>query len=312
MDQPYSDYPHTRELRLATSGRRTFNLNMVSVTPVMERNIRADRVLHTDHNQLWVYNYEFRKTNKLTLYDEHFVERKSLILTDHLYDMALSASQDIITTNYNDRVVKISPTGSVSTLCSTAPLHPRGICINNRQQVVVGLETGFGRPPYKLAIYSAGGSIVLQEIENDEDDRPLFRRCITQVKQNRNGDYVVAERNRILCVSSQGRFRWDYSAGISFVFGMVCDKYDNVIIAEHYYKIHLLSSERKLLTTLLTHEDGLRNPRSLSIDRHGQLWIGQDNGPLKVVKLPCMNLLNVKMTTHKSDTITFIYLFVLK
>ena len=191
MDQPYSDAPHTRELRLATSGRRTFNLNMVSVTPVMERNVKANRALHTDQNHVWVYNYmyELYLFNKLTLYDEHFVERKSIDLTDRLHDMALSASQDIIATDYNNKsLVKISPTGSFSTLCSTAPLNPRGICINNSQQIVVGLQGGWGKPPRKLVIYSACGSTVLQEIENDEDGKPLFRREIIQVKQNGKGD----------------------------------------------------------------------------------------------------------------------------
>ena len=65
---------------------------------------------------------------------------------------------------------------------------------------------------------------------------------------------------------------------------MVCDKYNNVIIAEYLSnKIHLLSSEGKLVTTLLTGQDGIREPWSLSIDRHGQLWIGQEDS-IKVVK----------------------------
>ena len=288
MDQPYSDDPHTRELRLATSGRRTFNRNRMSVTPVMERNIRADRILHTDQNHVWVYNYEMHKTNKLTLYNEHFVERKSIDLTGRLHDMALSASHDIVATDYNnERLVKISPTGSVSTLCSTTPLRPCGICINSSQHLVVGMQVGYVmyiEPPKKLKIYSPDGSAVLQEIENDEDGKPLFRGVITQVKQNGDGDYVVADEERVVCVSSKGRFRWDYSVDISLVCGMVCDKYDNVIIADHFRnQILLLSSEGKLVTTLLTKEDSIWNPQSLSIDRHGQLWIGQHES-LKVVK----------------------------
>ena len=285
MNQRNSDEHHTEDLSLATAERRTFNVNMVSVTPVMERNIRADQILHTDQNHAWVY--ESSKTNKITLYDEHFVARKSIDLTGPLYDMALSASHDIIATDYNnERLVKISPIGSVSSLCSTAPLYPYGICINSRQQVVVGLQADSGIPPIKLVVYSPDGSTVLQEIENDEDGKPLFRDRITQVERNGSGDYVVADWDRIVCVSSEGRFRWDYSVGVglSSVLGMVCDKYDNVIIAEYYNnKILLLSSEGKLVTTLLARDDGISWPRSLSIDRHGQLWIGQWDS-LKVVK----------------------------
>ena len=258
----------------------------MSVTPVMERNIRADIILHTDQNHVWMYNYELRKTKKLTLYDDYFIERKSLILTYHLHDMALSASQDIIATDYNNKhVVKISPTGSVSKLCSTAPLYPFGVCINNRQQVVVRLQGGWARtPPHKLVVYSSDGSTVLQEIENDEDGNPLFRTWITQVKQNGIGDYVVADLDRIVCVSSEGRLWWEYSEELCAINGLVCDTYNNVIISDiASSKIHLLSSEGKLVTTLLTEADGIGNPRSLSIDRHGQLWIGQKES-IRVIK----------------------------
>ena len=263
--------------------RPVFDPSMISVTTIMERDITVSSILHTDQNDVWVYDWY----NTLTLYDEQLEEKKEIKAFINLYDMVLTASQDIIATNLHKTcLVKISPSDDVSTLCSTAPLQPLGICINNRGHIVVGLEAGLGKPPYKLVIYSSDGSTVLQEIENDEDGEPLFRKRISQVKQNGNGDYVVAGLYRIVCVSSEGRFRWDYRVGSSLIgiYGMVCDKYDNVIIAEHVSnKIRLLSSEGKLVTTLLTEEDGIRWPRSLSIDTHGQLWIGQDKN-LNVIK----------------------------
>ena len=248
----------------------------------MERNIRAERILHTDQNDVWVHN-----GNKLlTLYDEHFIQRKTISLSISLQDMALTTSHEIIATDYvNKRLVKISKTGNVSTFCSTAPLMPFGICINGRQQVVVGLSADWsGTPHIKLASYSSDGSAVLQEIENDEDGKPLFWTGIIQVKQNGSGDYVVAGGGRIVCVSSEGRFKWDCEGSFMGICGMVCDKHDNVIIAAHVSnKILLLSSEGNLVTTLLTAANGIMYPRSLSIDKHGQLWIGQDNN-VKVVK----------------------------
>ena len=248
----------------------------------MERDIPAFGVLPTDQNDVWVYD----GNGTLTLYNAQLLEKKKINEFSNLYDMVLTASQDIIATNPHEKcLVKISPSGDVSTLCNTAPLQPYGICINNRGNIVLGLDAGWGTTSKKLVVYSPDGSIVLQEIENDEDGKPLFRKRIRQVKQNGNGDYVVAESDRIVCFSSEGRLMWEYSEGLStWVYGMVCDKYDNVIIADKYSnKILLLSSEGKLVTTLLTVEDGIRWPYSLSIDRHGKLWIGQD-GSLKVVK----------------------------
>ena len=258
---------------------------MVHVTVVMQKNVGAHKILHTEQNDVWIYD---RDESTLKLYDEQLVEKRTLSLVVNLADMVLTSSQDFIVTDFDNKSVsKISPSGSVSMLCSTAPLSPKGICINSRQHIVIGQDAGVGTPPIKLVVYSSDGSTVLQEIENDEDGEPLFRSLIIQVKQNGSGDYVVAEFDSIVCVNSQGRFRWDYEVESSpavFVFGIVCDKYDNVIIADHYNdKILLLSSEGKLVTTLLTAADGIRGPRSLSIDRHGQLWIGQEES-LKVVK----------------------------
>ena len=255
---------------------------MLSLTTI----IKQDIILHTDQNDVWVYD----GVQTLTLYDQQLVKKKTtLSLTFNLYDMTLTASKDILATNYNNKcVVKISPFGDVITLFSTAPLAPCGICINNRGNIVIGLQDVWAMTTflgaYKLVVFSPDGSAILQEIKDGADGKPLFREEIRQVKQNGNGDYMVSERYRIVCVSSEGQFRWDYIVeSLSMICGMVCDKYDNVIIAEFWNnKILLLSSEGKLVTTLLTEEGGIRNPRSLSLDRHGHLWIGQDKS-LEVV-----------------------------
>ena len=253
----------------ATAWRAVFDSSMVHVTIIMETDTKAHRVLHTDQNDVWIYAMK-----TLTLYDEHFVKKYTLNLATHIYDMALTASQDIICSDRDNKCLfKILPSGIVITLCSTAPLTPWGICINNRQHIVVGLKTDHGTPHIKLVIYSTDCSTLLQEIEHSGDDKPLFRKEIIQVKQNPIGDYVVSSYDRIVCISSEVAFRWDYFVESSTgIYGIVCDKYNNVIIAEiGDSKISLLSSEGKFVTTLLTKEDGIDLPGSLSIDRYGQL-----------------------------------------
>ena len=254
---------------------------MISVTVVTEREIAALGVLHTHQNEVWINN------GTLTLYDVNFEEQKTFNMLNTLYDMALTASQEIIATDVdNKRVVKISALGDVSPIIDTAPFTPHGICINKRHDIVMGLKSSKGSSSKRLAIYSSDGSTLLQAIENGEDGKPLFVTYITQVKQIGNGDYVVADGRRVVCVSSEGKFRWIYRTGASYpIMGLEHDKYDNIIIAEYGSNtINLLSSEGKLVSTLLNWEHGIRNPQSLSIDRHGQLWIGHDIKSLKVVK----------------------------
>ena len=195
--------------------RTTFDPSMIYVTAIMERDIPAYSILHTDKDDVLVYD----ETKKLTLYDDQLVQKKKLSVPSTLFDMVLTASQDIIATdNDNRRVIKITQTRDVRTIFSTAPLHPWGICSNNIGHIVVGMEVEPGKPPIKLVVYSHDGFAVLQEIENDENGKPLFRRGITRVKQNGCGDYVVADDCRVVCVSSDGRFSWDYRVGLHEIY----------------------------------------------------------------------------------------------
>ena len=197
--------------------------------------------------------------------------------------MTLTSSEEIIATEViNKRVVRIDSSGSVRTMCSTAPLHPWGVCVNDRQQLVVGVRAGYYQPPIKLVVYLPDGS-KLQKIEKDGSEKRYFKGGIYQVKQKGNGDYVVSDDEIIVCVSREGEFRWKYELNFNS-FGLVCDQYDNTVVAEYVDQIvHLLSKDGVLIKTMLTKNDGIEKPYSLSIDINGYLWIGQDkNG--KVVQ----------------------------
>ena len=170
------------------------------------------------------------------------------------------------------------------TLCKMSPFQPTAICVNNKQHIIVGLQTSYGVPPIKLLVYSADASVVLQEIVMDKSGRALFQKWIYQVKQKGNGDYVVADQDRIVCINEDNTVEWIYQAKTSFVQAVVCDKSDNIIIAKYYSDtINILGSNRGLVKTLLTQNDGINCPCSLSIDRHGHLWVGQLNN-IKVFK----------------------------
>ena len=115
------DNEYTRKEIVQQASKPGLYQSIVCVTSIMNRNIRADHVLHTNQHDVWVYN----GYTGLTLYDEHIIQRKTIIFTSNIYDMILTASQDIIATDNDTKyVVKISPTGNVSTLCSPA----RAIC----------------------------------------------------------------------------------------------------------------------------------------------------------------------------------------
>ena len=262
-----------------------FSPNMILVTPVKTHDVKSHTIVHTNYG-VWIQNWN---SKDLTLYNENIDRIKTVILWFKMGDIALTNTNEIIGSDVNNkRLVRISRSGNVITLCSTRVMEPCGLCINDKQQIVVGLRRRFKTQPIKLAVYSSDGSAILQEIEKDKSGKPLFTHAIYQVKQTRNGDYVVAAGDRIVCVSREGVYRWEYhvkqSGGLNpCVYGMVCDRYHNIIIAEvGNDKISLLDSEGKLITTLMTEKDGISIPYSLAIDKMGCLWIGQ-NQNIKVI-----------------------------
>ena len=71
------------------------------------------------------------------------------------------------------------------------------------------------------------------------------------MKQNGNRDYIVSEHDRVICVSREGKLRWEYKVRKMCDYGLVegvyaldCDKFDNIIIADcKVNKVLLLNSE---------------------------------------------------------------------
>ena len=254
-----------------------FQSNMISVKLIRTVEIgrgRVDTLLHNIQNDFLVNT---PSTKTISIYDENIKQKKSFTLDFAIYNMTLTSSEDILATEViKKRVIRIGSSGSVSTVCSTAPLSPWGVCVNDRQQIVVGVRAAYNKPPIKLVVYAPDRSAVVQEIEKDETGKNLFTKGIYQVKQKDNGDHVVSDDARIVCVNRKGEYRWEHRVNDS-CYGLVCDQYDNTLVAEYdKYIVHLLSNDGKLIEILLTKEDGIRKPYTLSIDKIGYLWIGQD------------------------------------
>ena len=257
-----------------------FTENMLEKAIVKSIDASAKCLVLTAKKEMLAYDNQ-----EITIYNEQFEISHTIELEFEVYDMTFSLFHDIIVTDSEgSRVIEISRSGEISSLLETWPLILGGICVNDEANIVLGLHAGYGTPPVKLVVCSSDAFEVVQEIENDASGDPLFRNFILQVKQNGNGDYVVSDLNRIVCVSRKGLYRWEYMLDFHNANGIACDSYNNVIVAQRYGNtISVLDSEGNLISTLLTEEDGILQPLTLAIDSHGFLWIGQED-QVKVVK----------------------------
>ena len=259
------------------------SINRVMFVKTLE-NICCISMVHAGMNKIWVNN---RKERSIQVIDENFATVSTFDTGFYVVDLAMTSPTEVLATDrLGKRVLRISDSGNVTQVCNTVPLSPRAICVNNRNQVIVGVSDDTEETNVKMVIFSRDGSTVLREIQNDTSGKPIFSSPLMQIKQKRDGDYVVSYGDTVKCVNEEGTCKWNYCVRELFrcdVYGLVCDANDNIIIAEtHNNKISLLGSDGKLIRTLLTEKDGIKLPWSLCLDKLGRLWMGQ-NETVKIV-----------------------------
>ena len=272
---------HSKRVK-KSNDENQFDTRRIEINPLRTvGGVTALALVHNKANDVWV-NKERSQT--LTLYDENFIEKNSLKIDFKIKAMVLSQTDDIIATDATNKcVVRIQSSGEISTICNIAPLYPWGICINDRQQIVVGVRGSPKEHVVKLMVLSPDGSSIVQEIEKDRSGQLLFTERIYQVRQSSTGDYIVADGGRIVVVSRDGEYRWSHHFDGSLM-GLAIDRYGNIISADYMNnKIYLIGKEGVPTRTLMTKKDGIRYPDSLSIDNHGVLWIGEEED-VKVVQ----------------------------
>ena len=78
----------------------------------------------------------------------------------------------------------------------------------------------------------------------------------------------------------------EYGSGVGQLdhpYGVATDKYGHILIADTWNnRIHMLSKEGKFERFLLTKDDGLNYPQTLTVNRKGQLIIVEQQGTIKI------------------------------
>ena len=262
-------------LAVILSNMNFIHLDMIEVRTLLTlQNIGAGSIVHTRDDKFWT-NKRQNEASILRLYDYNFDLINEIQLDFRIQDMVLIPNGNLIATDWSgQRVARISNKGDIKTLLDISPFHPCGLCMNDRQEIVLGLCNLKANTTSLVTYSGSDASMELRKIEN----LTIFDFYTYAIQQNMDGNYIVSGRNRTVCVTRDGDFLWTYESIDSRIFEVVCDRYDNVILLEYLKnKITMLSSDGKLIKTLMSEDDGVLRPLSLSIDRNDNLWIGQAN-----------------------------------
>ncbi|XP_048729767.2 uncharacterized protein LOC125647119 [Ostrea edulis] len=215
-------------------------------------------------------------------------------------DFSVADTGDVyFTDNRNKAIGRLSPSGSISTVVSTRPLVPGGIC----QSMDGGLLVTLGDTESnsymidsrsrRLVRHMMLTGDVIREYEYREDGQTRLFTEPGKVKQNGNSDICVVNRvsdttGNVVTLSSSGRLRFVYhgqNLDKDFIpSDVVCDFRCNILVADYYnHRIHLLSPDGEFMKFLMS-ESNIYGPTALSLYR-SILWVGEFNGRVNVIQL---------------------------
>ena len=143
----------------------------------------ATEIRSVGSTQAWFSHFYDRS---LTLLDNEGKKLKCIDLDFRVHGFVMSDQGGFIVCDMPNQCIRsVTSAGKVTTLCSTSPHSPWGICLNHKRQLVVCLGKS-------LAVYSDDGSEVVEFTHNRLGQAPLFSDAY-RVAQNGNHDYCVAD-----------------------------------------------------------------------------------------------------------------------
>ncbi|XP_061165875.1 uncharacterized protein LOC133174793 [Saccostrea echinata] len=274
---------------------KTFDLGNNEVTQINSFQYR-DKPIYVlkayDEDQCYIREYKSLYTEKVNKEGER--EHEFSIIP---YDMCMTDTGDVYFTDLGNKSIRcLSPSGSVSTVISTDPLAPIGICHSLDGGLLVTLRDNES-DCYELESHSRSlvrhikvTGDVIHEYEYQEDGQTRLFTVPHRVTQNSNSDICVVNltsdtTGELVIMSPSGRMKSVYRGqNLKENFkptDVVCDSLCNILVTDPpNNQIHLLSPDKELLKFLLTGNE-VNHPCRLSLYK-STLWVGYREGLVKV------------------------------
>ena len=222
-------------------------------------------------------------------------ETKRFTLPPH-NDFITLTNGDFIVTHYEDQVIRrVTSVGKVSDIVSTKPLYPTWISKTHTGGILVTLNDD--GDPFKLKPSSRRlvqrmtlTGNVLHTYEFREDGITRLFTVANRTTENGNSDICIINATsddtaNIMSISREGRVRFTYKGQENTEFDpydLACDMKRRTIVADYASKsLHLLGPDGRFLRYILSKMNV--GPSSVALFE-GSLWIGFDDGTVKVFK----------------------------
>ena len=245
--------------------------------------VSGTSLVPTGKNTAWVASLN---RDTMTMYDISGKNIRSVTVEKgaRIWDIEVKQAGDLIVCNTDEKVRLVRVNGVVTNLIDTAPYTPWGVCLNEREEIVVCM-VGQGDENH-MAVYSPDGKKQVRRIVvKDDKGRQLL---IDPYRVVVNGEYisVMNRMSNVVTFDADGKVRWVYDgsqteAGLLYASGMCIDKYRNLLISDYVNRcVHYVDREGGLIQILLTRDQhGIEMPFGIGVNNEtGGVWVGGELG----------------------------------
>ncbi|XP_078330159.1 uncharacterized protein LOC111117483 [Crassostrea virginica] len=249
-----------------------------------------DGVACVGEAEAWIYG----ENETITRIDIHGAVKDTITTKCQNGPGGISATRGRELSYCDSGTVNIVRDGKTETLI-TPPRDwiPWKLSCTRSGDILVHVYKGTG-PQTKNKIICYKGQNIKEEISNDGQGNPIFKdgECSLYMSENNNGDVCVSDVNAdiVVVVDKTGRVRFRYDGKqakreTSFgPKGIVTDVMSQIIVTDiNNDCLHILDQNGHFQRCV--DDCGLEEPRGLSVDSEGRLWVGSYNsGEIKVIE----------------------------
>ena len=243
----------------------------------------------TDKGNAWLSG---QHCDALYMYNDRGSKVKSVTVRkgSYIWDICVKRSGDVIVCYKDNKVGVMTAKGEVSTPIDTAPFSPQGVCLTEREEILVCMAGQKDRN--HVAVYLADGQSKVRDIVVKDSKGKQLLTDPYRVLMNSENISILNCRSNVVTAGQDGKVKWVYDGAQSKLgkvdaVGMCIDKFCNLFISAYGNDcVHYVDREGCLIQIILSNEQhGICLPWGIGMDNEtGDIWLGSFNRHVKIFR----------------------------
>ena len=203
--------------------------------------------------------------------------------TSYINDIAVRKSGEVLVSNDDKRVRLLSLNGEVSRLINMEPHTPKGICLTQKEEIVVCMVSPGIVEENHLSVFSIDGKTIIRKVECRDAQKKQMFVGPTRVVMNGKDISVMNAYSFVVTCDQSGKVKWVYDGSQAKLnqkfkaYGMCIDKFSHLIVSDgKNHCVHYVDRNGGLIQLLLTNKQhGIDIPWGIGVDDGtGRIWCG--------------------------------------